>query len=98
MQPTFALLHTVLHGCRQQSHSLSQWIAFHIWRGTTDICFSSDRQHQSECGQYLPSLSCIVMQSTYGIASAARSAVLISRHAKAAAAHRAAMEEAEPSA
>jgi hypothetical protein len=39
-----------------------------------------------------------VVQSTYGIASAARSAVLISRHAKAAAAHTAAMEEAEPSA
>ena len=37
-----------------------------------------------------------VLQSTYGIASAARSAVLISRHAKAA--HTAAMEEAEPSA
>lgn len=39
-----------------------------------------------------------VLQSTYGIASAARSAVLISRHAKAAAAHTATMEEAETSA
>ncbi|DBA93044.1 TPA: hypothetical protein ACH3X2_003375 [Trebouxia sp. C0005] len=37
-------------------------------------------------------------RSTYGIASAARSAVLISRHAKAAAAHTATMEEAETSA
>jgi len=44
-------------------------------------------------------LACVgVLQSTYGIASAARSAVLISRHAKAAAAHTAAMQETEPSA
>lgn len=37
---------------------------------------------------------CGGVQSTYGIASMARSAVLISRHAKAAAAHQAAMREA----
>lgn len=51
---------------------------------------------ENTCKHLLASVG--VVQSTYGIASAARSAVLISRHAKAAAAHTAAVEEAEPSA
>lgn len=49
-------------------------------------------------GLPLPSKLCAAVQSTYGIASMARSAVLISRHAKAAEAHRAAMQDSEANA
>ena len=46
-------------------------------------------------GLPLPIEFCGGVQSTYGIASMARSAVLISRHAKAAQAHRTAMQDSE---
>ena len=55
--------------------------------------FGADHADHADHAKDLISI-CGGVQSTYGIASMARSAVLISRHAKAAAAHQAAMREA----
>lgn len=80
-------------GTRAQSTPTPSW----LW--TVMILQGVCGAHSNCVFSFPPPVNvCDALQSTFGIASMARSAVLISRHAKAAHAHTAAVREADASA
>ena len=97
---------TALH-CLQMDTAIQAWVDHHhallmsARQSCKAICVARGvskypaYQHVVACKRLFDSTRQIfwAVQSTYGISSMARSAVLISRHAKAAAAHQAAQEE-----